>query len=173
MLRLIAGIYPSVSGVVDVHGSCYFYGGTDATNPDGTGYENIALALRLQKIPPHLHEQIIADVVDFTELGDYLNLPTRTYSTGMSARLTFALSTMRSPEILLIDEGIGAGDQKFKEKVERRIKNFTNKAKIIVCASHSDEFLKQFCNVGVVLRHGSNEFTGDIGDALEFYHSTI
>ena len=64
LLRLIAGIYPSVSGVVDVHGSCYFYGGTDATNPDGTGYENIALALRLQKIPPHLHEQIIADIVD-------------------------------------------------------------------------------------------------------------
>lgn len=173
LLRLIAGIYPKDSGVVDVLGSCYFYGGTDATNPDGTGYENIQLALSLQKISPHLHKQMIADIEDFTELGDYLNLPTRTYSAGMSARLTFALATLQSPEILLIDEGIGAGDHKFKEKVENRIKGFTNKAKIIICASHSDDFLKQLCDIGVVMRQGTNEFTGKIDDALEFYHSTI
>jgi len=173
LLRLIAGIYPVQSGSIEVHGQCHFFGGLDASNPDGTGYENIELSLQIQKIPSRLHHKCVEDVKNFTELGAYLNMPMRTYSAGMVARLNFALATMFTPEILLIDEGIGAGDEGFKKKVEARLDRFAGGAKIVVCASHSEGLLRTLCNRGVVLQQGQCQFNGSLDEAFELYHYNI
>ena len=94
------------------------------TNPDATGYENIQIAANLYGWPRENLAEFVRDIEEFTELGEYLALPTRVYSAGMQARLAFAMATVQSPDILVIDEGIGAGDAQFREKAEKRVKNF-------------------------------------------------
>ena len=110
LLRLIARIYPATSGSVDISGNVFALLGASLTlNSDATGYENIDLVANIQDWPREKATTYIRDIEEFTELGEYLSLPTRVYSAGMQARLAFALATMQSPDILLIDEGIGAG----------------------------------------------------------------
>lgn len=169
LLRYMAGIYPVEGGVRDIEGTVYMYGGTNAINPDATGYENVLLAMRLGGLPFSQKDTFAQDVLEFTELGEYLHMPARIYSAGMLARLSFAIATLYTPEILLIDEGIGAGDAQFAKKVEQRITAFTDKAKIIVCASHSNSLLQQLCNRGVVLNGGEIVFQGEINEALDYY----
>ncbi|MBI78093.1 MAG: sugar ABC transporter ATP-binding protein [Rhodospirillaceae bacterium] len=173
LLRFIAGVYPKGEGIRDILGDVHLYGSASSINPDGTGYENILLAMRLNGLDKSLEPKIRKDVEEFTELGEFLNMPMRTYSAGMSARLNFAIATLKTPSILLIDEGIGAGDKNFADKVEKRVKEFTDRAKIIVMASHSGDFLKKMCNRGAVLRRGSIEFFGDVEKALEFYDKSL
>lgn len=173
LLRYIAGIYPEESGIKEVEGSLYIYGGTTTINPDATGYENVRLAMQLGGLPLNKFEEYKKDIADFTELGEYLEMPTRIYSAGMTARLSFAVATMNAPEILLIDEGIGAGDAKFANKAEERIKFFTQKASIIVCASHSNDLLRKICNKGLVFEGGRLVFQGVIEEALSHYERMI
>ena len=94
------------------------------------------------------------DIVAFTELGDYLDLPVRGYPSGMMTRLTFAVATCFSPEILLMDEWIVAGDSSFMAKAQERIASFVSKANILVLASHSTEICMQWCNKAVWLEKG-------------------
>ena len=111
LLRLLAGIYPSTGGKVEIDGKVMAVLGTSvALNPDATGYENIQICSRLWGLSPEQIAASLDDIVSFTELGDYLDVPVRTYSTGMMLRLAFAIATVRDPEILLLDEIIGVGD---------------------------------------------------------------
>ncbi|HEX3995318.1 MAG TPA: sugar ABC transporter ATP-binding protein, partial [Acetobacteraceae bacterium] len=90
----------------------------------------------------------------FTELGDFLALPMRTYSAGMFARLAFAVSTAANNDILLIDEGIGAGDTSFQKKARQRIEGLFHRTPIVILASHSESLVKEFCNRSVTMEHG-------------------
>ncbi|MEI7669433.1 MAG: ATP-binding cassette domain-containing protein [Pseudomonadota bacterium] len=173
LLRYLAGIYPEVSGKKDIEGSLYIYGGTASLNPDATGYENVKIAMQLGNIPLSKFEECKKDVAEFTELGEYLEMPTRIYSAGMTARLSFAIATMHAPEILLIDEGIGAGDAKFANKAEERVKFFTEKASIIIFASHSNDLLRKMCNKGIVFEGGKAIYQGAIEDALLHYEKIV
>lgn len=173
LLRYLAGIYPAASGVKETQGSVYLYGGMNAINQDASGYENIKLAIQLGGLPKNKTQEYIKDIEQFTELGEYLNMPTRIYSMGMMARLSFAIATMHSPDILLIDEGIGAGDAKFADKVEARIHNFTQKASIMVFASHSDALVTKMCNKGAVFEAGRMVYFGEVGSALHYYRGSI
>jgi ABC-type polysaccharide/polyol phosphate transport system ATPase subunit len=170
LLRLLAGIYPSTSGRVDINGKVMAVLGTGMTlNPDATGYENIGLIAELYDWPKAKVPEYIREIENFTELGEYLTLPTRIYSAGMLARLAFAMATMQSPDVLLMDEAIGAGDAHFQEKAQARVHDFVSRAKIMVLASHSYGLCKALCNKALLLSKGSRIFFGDIDEGFKRY----
>jgi ABC-2 type transport system ATP-binding protein/lipopolysaccharide transport system ATP-binding protein len=172
LLRVIAGIYPPSSGGIDVRGRVFaLLGNSMVLNSDATGYENIRLVGNLYHWPKSRMAEYIHDIEEFTELGEYLSLPTRVYSAGMQARLAFAIATTQSPDILLIDEGIGAGDAQFQEKAHQRVQKFVSGARIIVLASHSAELCRAICNKAVLLSKGRQVFFGGIDEAFERYGS--
>lgn len=168
LLRVIAGIYEPTEGEVKVEGRvAALLGGQPGMDPDSTGRENIilnGLLLGLSKSEIKNHTEAI---VEFTELGAFIDLPLRTYSHGMRARLAFGIATAVVPEILLLDEGIGAGDAAFIEKADRRLTEFVNHAGILVLASHSEALIRRFCNKSVLMERGkviavSNHATLDV-----------
>lgn len=173
LLRYMAGIYPSTSGSMERSGNVYFYGGVSPVNPDASGYENIRLAVRVGNLKAKSVEEYIAEVEEFTELGDYLNMPTRVYSAGMWARLSFAMSTMNVPDILLVDEGIGAGDAKFAAKVEARVMDYTSKVSILVLASHSTDLLRKLCNKAALFEAGRMVVFGEIDAVISQYETGV
>jgi ABC-2 type transport system ATP-binding protein/lipopolysaccharide transport system ATP-binding protein len=111
----------------------------------------------------------IAEIEAFTELGDFLHLPMRTYSNGMMLRLAFAISTAVTPQILIMDEIIGAGDAAFMVKAEARLNKLIDNTHILVIASHSPDTLRRFCNKGLILAGGRIAQFGPIEDVLEVY----
>jgi ABC-type polysaccharide/polyol phosphate transport system ATPase subunit len=170
LLRLVAGIYPSSTGAVDVQGNVFaLLGGSIALNSDATGYENIRLMANLFDWPRNKYADYVHDIEEFTELGEYLSLPTRIYSAGMQARLAFALATVQSPDILLIDEGIGAGDAHFQEKAQHRVKEFVSRARILILATHSIDLCRSMCSKALLLSKGEGIFFGDIEEAFRRY----
>jgi ABC-type polysaccharide/polyol phosphate transport system ATPase subunit len=170
LLRLIAGIYPPSSGRMDVEGKVMALLGQNlAPNPDATGYENINLVANLYDWPKARLPEYIRDIEEFTELGEYLSLPTRIYSAGMHARLAFAMATIQAPDVLLIDEAIGAGDAHFQEKAKARTRDFISRAKIMIMASHASDFARTMCNKALLLANGQRVFFGDIEEGLSRY----
>ena len=119
------------------------------------------------------HEEIshkMSDIEQFSELGEYLSLPVRTYSTGMQMRLGFAIATAIDPEILILDEGLSAGDARFAERAKRRVDDLVERCSILVLASHSEDLIQSMCNKAVVLRSGRLIEAGSVGDMVEAYH---
>jgi ABC-2 type transport system ATP-binding protein/lipopolysaccharide transport system ATP-binding protein len=155
LLRVLAGIYEPGVGTVRVDGHVApLFDLLLGMDPEGTGYENILLRGLFLGMRGTDIEAQIDEIAAFTELGSFLELPIRTYSAGMRLRLAFAVSTSFHPDILLLDEGIGAGDAAFLEKVNRRLQEFTSKATIIVLASHSEQLVRQLCSTSVLMEHG-------------------
>jgi ABC-2 type transport system ATP-binding protein/lipopolysaccharide transport system ATP-binding protein len=170
LLRLVAGIYPPSSGRVEVEGKIMaLLGQNIAPNPDATGYENIRLIANLYDWPMERLPEYIRDIEEFTELGEYLSLPARIYSAGMHARLAFAMATIKVPDVLLIDESIGAGDAHFQEKARARTEEFISRAKIMMMASHALDFCRAMCNKALVIANGRRMFFGDIEEGLSRY----
>ena len=173
LLRVIAGIYPPTQGVVRVEGriGCVFDAAT-GISPDMTGRECIKYHTLIYGRGANWRE-IEQDVTAFTDFGDFLDLPVRTYSSGMNSRLTAALATAWKHDILLIDEGIGAGDAAFQKKFSTRLENYLRSAGMLVLASHSTEMLRSYCTHGLVVAHGSVRFFGGIEGALAFYADSL
>jgi ABC-2 type transport system ATP-binding protein/lipopolysaccharide transport system ATP-binding protein len=136
---------------------------------EATGYENIISRGLLLGMTKSEVKDKLDEIASFTELGEYLNMPVRIYSSGMTTRLAFATVTSMSADILLMDEIIGTGDASFINKAEQRLNRFLNRSKIIVMASHSEEMIKKFCNKALLLEHGSIKKLGDIHDVLDEY----
>jgi ABC-2 type transport system ATP-binding protein/lipopolysaccharide transport system ATP-binding protein len=116
---------------------------------------------------------LVDEVAEFSELGDFLRLPTRTYSSGMQLRLAFAVTTAVHHEILIMDELIGAGDRAFMDKAERRIQDLVNAASIFVIATHDENILKRFCTQAIFLEKGGITYMGEIESALEAYRDSL
>jgi ABC-2 type transport system ATP-binding protein/lipopolysaccharide transport system ATP-binding protein len=116
-------------------------------------------------------ESKVNDIIDFTELGEYLALPVRTYSSGMLVRLGFAIATAIDPEILLLDEGLGAGDARFAEKAQRRIDALIERSSILVLASHADALIRSMCNKAVLMDQGKAIRVGPVEEVLAEYHA--
>ena len=153
LLRVMAGVYEPVSGIVRTRGRISpMFDISLGIDGDISGYDNIRLRGLILGLSSGEIEARMADIVEFTELGDYLDIPVRTYSSGMMTRLTFAVATCFAPEILLMDEWIMAGDAAFLAKAQKRIETFIEKASILVLASHSSEILERWCNKGILLR---------------------
>jgi ABC-type polysaccharide/polyol phosphate transport system ATPase subunit len=170
LLRVAAGIYPASAGSVDVKGSRFaLLGGSISLSADATGYENIKLIANLYNWPRDQYQELVREIEDFTELGVYLSLPVRIYSAGMQARLSFALATAQIPDVLLVDEGIGAGDAQFQKKAQARVQQFVSRARILMLASHSQVLCRAMCNKALVLSKGEAVFFGDIEEGFKAY----
>jgi len=170
LLRILAGVYYPTEGSVTIRGNISsvfdIHLGMDQ---EATGYENIVLRGMLLGMSKKTILRSIDNISEFTELGDYLNMPIRTYSDGMRLRLAFAISTNFRPEILLMDEGILAGDAKFIEKARIRLDSFIRSSSIFVLASHSDEIVREFCNLAVWLDSGKVQAIGGVDEVLLAY----
>jgi ABC-2 type transport system ATP-binding protein/lipopolysaccharide transport system ATP-binding protein len=170
LLRVLAGIYEPGAGTVEVQGQVApLFDIALGMDPEATGYDNIFLRGLFLGLTRKQVRARVDEISEFTELGDFLNLPIRTYSTGMRMRLAFAVSTSLEPDILLLDEGIGAGDAAFLEKANRRLAKFTDKAGIIVLASHSDALIKTMCKSTVLFERGQVIAVGETSHILEVY----
>jgi ABC-type polysaccharide/polyol phosphate transport system ATPase subunit len=171
LLKVLAGVYQPTDGEVWVDGKITslfeIHSGIDT---EDTGYETIItigmlLGLRRAEI-----ESKVPDIESFSELGDYLSLPIRTYSTGMATRLGFSIATVLDPEILLLDEGIGAGDARFTERAAARLQELAQRSAILVLASHTDELIRLICNKAALLESGQIVRIGPVDDVLAEYH---
>ena len=136
---------------------------------EGTGYENITLRGMLLGLSRPEIEKKVQDIAEFTELGDYLSIPVRTYSSGMLLRLAFAVCTSVEPEILLMDEWIGVGDARFIEKARIRLDDFVHRSSILALASHSNDLIRQVCNKVVLMDQGSISAFGEVKEIIEYY----
>lgn len=172
LLRVMAGIYEPVEGTVTNRGrvSPMLEIGL-GIDSEISGYDNIRLRGLILGLDMHEIEERIADIAEFTELGDYLDIPVRTYSSGMLTRLTFAISTCFTPEILLLDEWIMAGDAAFLSKAQGRLEAFIEKTSIVVLASHNADVCRRWCAKGIWLERGQVAGEGDVNSILEAYTS--
>lgn len=155
LLRVLAGIYQPTSGVISREGKTIpLLDLSLGMEENCTGYQNIRMRGLLLGMSSAEIEQKTSEIADFTELGDYLKLPLRTYSSGMRVRLAFSISTAVDAEILLLDEIIGAGDASFIHKANARLSAMRNSSKIVVLASHDNNVIRQFCNKALWMEHG-------------------
>lgn len=156
LLRTMAGIYEPASGSVEREGrvSSIFEIGA-GLDPELSGYENMRRMGMLIGLERDQIEAVTPEIEELTGLGDFLSLPVRTYSSGMTTRLMFAVATACPPEILLIDELLSAGDTSFQARAKERVERFIASSSILVLASHVDAILHQFCNRFFRLDHGT------------------
>ena len=155
LLRLLSGIYEPTRGSARIRGRVapVFDLGV-GMDPEISGYENIIIrGLFLGQTRKQMLAKI-DEIAEFTELGEYLSMPLRTYSTGMRVRLAMGVVTSIDPEILLLDEGIGAVDAEFMKKARVRLQDLVERSGILVFASHSNEFLAQLCDTAMWIDHG-------------------
>ena len=174
LLRTIAGIYEPVVGKVITRGRISpMFDISFGIDADLSGYDNIRLRALLLGLPPGAIEEHLSDIVEFTELGDYLDMPVRTYSSGMILRLGFAVATCFKPEILLMDEWILAGDAHFMSKAEARVLNFVERARVMVLASHDLQLCRRWCTMGVWLDQGAIREIGPIDMVIGQYTESV
>ncbi|OYT98299.1 MAG: ABC transporter ATP-binding protein [Burkholderiales bacterium PBB1] len=172
LLKVLAGIYQPTGGTITTAGRIVSTLNISlGMEPEATGFENIVIRGLLLGMKRSEINEKIEEIALFTELGDYLNMPVRIYSSGMATRLAFATVTAMDSDILLMDEVIGTGDASFMDKAERRLNEFLNRSKIIVLASHSDHVIKKFCNRAILLEHGQVLHEGTPDAVIEKYHS--
>jgi ABC-type polysaccharide/polyol phosphate transport system ATPase subunit len=155
LLRTMAGVYQPASGNVVREGriATVFELGA-GMDSELSGYENIVRMSLLLGIKQAEIRARMADIESFTQLGQFLNLPVRTYSSGMTTRLMFAVATSTQPDILLVDEVFGAGDAEFQQKAAQRMEALISSVRIFVFASHDMQALKRYCRRFLHLEHG-------------------
>jgi len=170
LLRVLSAVYPPTRGRVQVIGRVSpLFDATLGMSMDATGWENIRICGRLWGLTNREIDDGISNIIEFTELGDYLSVPVRTYSTGMMLRLAFAIATVRSPEVLLIDEVIGVGDASFFGKAFARLQGVIERSSILFVASHADAILRLLCNKAIWLQNGTLMAYGDINEVITAY----
>jgi len=174
LLRTLAGIYEPARGRLSVSGAVTpMFSLSDGMDQDATGYENIVLRGVVLGFRRNLIAKHIDDIAEFSELGDYLDMPVRTYSTGMFVRLGFAIATALEPEILIMDEMIGAGDAKFLNRAQARLKRMIERTQILVVATHGTDILRTWCNKAMLLDHGKLLYFGSVDEALARYEKLM
>ena len=170
LLKAMAGLYPIQSGVLDVQGEIRaLLELTLGFDVQSTGRENIMYrGLMLCCTPEEIHKQE-EEIIQFAGLGEFIDYPICSYSSGMMVRLAFAISTTVGGEILLVDEVLSAGDVEFKNKAKERMLDVMNHAKILVLVLHDLETIRQVCNRTILLNHGSIMADGTPEEVIHFY----
>lgn len=170
LLKVLAGIYTQTKGDLVIQGRVVSMLNLSlGMELEATGRENIisrGLLFGMRKA--EINSQI-DEIIAFTELGAYVDMPVRVYSSGMLTRLTFATATAMKADIMLMDEVMGTGDAFFYEKAEQRLNSFINQSKILVLASHNESILRKFCNKAALLDHGKILKLGNVEDVLKQY----
>jgi len=170
LLKVLAGIYEPTRGQVQSSGRVSaLLTSSVGLNPDATGRENIITRGMYMDVHPRDMRGHIDEIADFTELGYYIDMPVRTYSSGMVIRLCFAVATAFPPEILLMDEWLAAGDAGFLAKARRRMEAFVSGSSILVLASHLLPMLHEWCNRAVLLDQGRIVAAGAVDEVAHRY----
>lgn len=174
LLRVFSGAYEPTSGRAEIYGSVSsLLDLTMGMDAELTGADNIILRGVFVGMSQKEAQDRLDEIAAFSELGPYLNLPMRTYSSGMTMRLAFAISTARAPDILLLDEMISVGDASFATKAKARIESFIDEAHILVLASHDPTTLLRYCNRAVMLKGGFIVADGSVDSVLSQYAEQI
>lgn len=170
LLRLMSGAYTPSAGNIIRQGSTQaltdFTLGMDA---NATGLQNIYFRLAFMGYNRKQSKEAVEEIVDFSELGEFIDYPLHTYSTGMYLRLAFAISTQFEPDILIMDEVLGAGDARFQEKARTRMNALIHRANAVILSSHVLGNIVAYCNKVVVLESGKKMFEGAAEEALKVY----
>ena len=170
-LRVVSGIYKHTSGKLKAHVPIFpMINKSFITSPELSGIQAIKAHYLLNNGNLLGFDSFCDDVICFSGLGDFIHLPVKTYSQGMSARLLFAVLTSGTHECLALDEAIGTGDASFYDKAEERLSRFLRSAGTLLLASHSEQLLRRFCRRGLVFHSGRMVFSGPLDNALEYYH---
>lgn len=170
LLRVLSRVYTPTAGRVVIKGRISaLFDLSMGMDMDATGYENIRMQSIMLGSGYKEAAEIIADVEEFSQLGEFLALPVRTYSSGMMLRLAFGVSTAVHPDIVILDEIIGVGDAEFSDRAEKRLMAMIQKASIMFLASHSNVAIKRFCNRALWMKGGQLMLDGPPDEVLDAY----
>ena len=170
LLKVMSEIYPISKGKIDVSGSiATMFEMATGFDMDASGWENIRLRGIMLGLKPKEIESKVQEIAEFSELGDYLDIPVKYYSSGMFVRLAFSVSTSVNPDILLLDEVLAAGDAKFVDKANKRVNEMMESAKILVLVTHSMESAIKFCNKAILLKKGEILKMGEPKEVVDYY----
>jgi len=171
LLKALAGVYWPDFGSIRIEGRISpLFVSAPGLDLEDSGYENIKTCGMFLGMNSDEIERKAPEIAEFCELGEYLELPVRTYSAGMITRLCFAIATSIDPDILLLDEGLAAGDARFAARAEDRMQALIQRTRILVLASHSDALIKGMCNKGALMEKGRILAIGPVKDILAQYH---
>ena len=170
MLRAFGRVYAPTKGKAEIVGEVGSLIDINlGINPEATGRENVFIRGQLLGLSTKEIIEKYAEIVDFAELGDFMEMPVRTYSSGMHLRLAFAVSTVVRPEILLMDEWLSVGDADFQNKAEERLRDLVSGTKILAIATHSRELVESVCNRAIWLEHGQIKMDGPVDEVSKAY----
>lgn len=170
LLRLLSGIYRPTSGTATIIGEpTSLINISLGIDPEATGRENIRLRGAIMGMSKEAVNDHLEDIASFADLGDFLDLPLRTYSSGMQLRLAFAISTTIRPEILIMDEWLSAGDENFAQKADARLREVVDSTRILILASHSQELLRRNCTRVIWMEHGAVKMDGPFEEIAPLY----
>ena len=170
LLKVLAGIYAPTGGRMHSSGRVSaLLTASVGLSPDATGRENIIIRGMYMDVHPRDMSAHVDEIIEFTELGSFIDMPVRTYSAGMMVRLCFAVATSLRPEILLMDEWLAAGDAAFLHKARQRMEDFLSGTSILVLASHSLSLLNEWCNRAILLDQGRIVAAGGVGEVSAVY----
>jgi ABC-2 type transport system ATP-binding protein/lipopolysaccharide transport system ATP-binding protein len=174
LLRVLSKIYEPTSGRISIQGKISaLLDVAMGMDSESTGYENIVIRGIFHGLSRREILKKQAEISEFTELGDYLSMPVRTYSTGMMLRLAFGIATSVLPEILVMDEVIGAGDAGFMKKSQERLQSMIQNSKIVVLSSHDTSVIEKNCNLLLLLAAGEVKYLGPTEEGLKLYESGL
>jgi len=170
LLRLLSGVYEPSSGRAEIKGEIgSLIDVSFGIDPEASGRENIYLRGALLGLTRADIKAKLDEIIDFSELGDFIDMPVRTYSSGMHLRLAFSVSTIIRPEILLMDEWLSVGDEGFRVRAEGRMNELVESTHILVIASHSRELVRDTCNRAIWLEHGKVKMDGTPEEVTQAY----
>ena len=171
ILKMVTGVAFPTEGEVEVNGNVSALLELGAGfDPESTGRENIRFKCSLMGMSEEEIDEVEEDIVEFADIGDYIDQPLRSYSSGMKARLGFAISANAKPDILIVDEALSVGDKSFQQKCKEKIADIMSDEHVtFLFVTHSLETARDFCKRGIVLEKGKKLFDGDIEEAIEFY----
>lgn len=175
ILKMITEVSWPTSGEITVNGRVSaLLELTAGFNPEFTGRENIYLKCNIMGMSDAEIKAVEADIIEFAALGDYIDQPVRTYSSGMKARLGFAINVSVEPEILIVDEALSVGDKAFRIKCRNRIREIMKSGEVtFLFVTHAANFAREFCDRGIVLEKGKIKFDGPIEKAIELYEEMV
>ncbi|WP_174614882.1 teichoic acids export ABC transporter ATP-binding subunit TagH [Virgibacillus ihumii] len=171
--NIIAGIVPETSGTVQVNGNTSLIAVSSGLKGDLTGRDNIELKCLMLGFSKHEIEVMEDDIIEFSELGNFIDQPVKSYSSGMKSRLGFAISVTVDPDVLIIDEALSVGDKAFSEKSLEKMSEFKEKGKTMIFVSHSIGQMKKFCQKILWLEYGMVKEFGSVEEVLPKYEDFL